>query len=355
MEVLDAPAVTEIAAYQPFYAELAELEKNNAALAFDYESPKGNKEARSHVYKLRQTKGALEKARTGAKAEYLRLGRAVDAEAKTINERLEAMIQVHLVKLEEIENREKERVAGLHERLAAFDVTGVPQNIAAVTQKINELTEIVIDESWQEFMADASTGKRTALESMHALLADLQKRAAEAAELERLRREKAEQEQRDRDAKIAAEAAERARREAEEKAKAEAAEAARKIAEAEANARAQAEGAARREAELKAQAEEAERRRIAAEEQAKREAAAAAERAEQARLKAIADEQARVKAEAERAEREQAAREANKAHRAAINNAAMKALMKGGLTEADAKQAVTLIAQGNVPAVSINY
>ncbi|MCZ3096382.1 hypothetical protein NYZ34_19860, partial [Acinetobacter baumannii] len=128
--------------------------------------------------------------------------------------------------------------------MAAFDTAGVMQTMEAVTAKINELTEIAIDESWQEFMAEATAKKRGALESMHALLGDLQKRAAEAAELERLRREKAEEEQRDRDAKIAAEAAERARREAEEKAKAEAAEAARKIAEAAAAAKAQAEAAA---------------------------------------------------------------------------------------------------------------
>lgn len=373
MEVLDAPASTEISAYQPFYAELAELEKSNAALVFNYETPKGNKEARSYVHKLRQTKGALEKARTGAKAEYLRLGRAVDAEAKTINERIEAMIQVHQLKLDDIENREKLRVQSLRESLNAFSTSTMATTVEQVKAEIARVEGMPVDESWQEFMAEATVAKERCLERFRKLLADYEQRDANNAELERLRREKAEQEQRDRDAKIAAEAAERVRREAEEKAKAEAAEAARKIAEAEAaakaeaaeaarkiaeaeaNARAQAEGAARREAELKAQAEEAERRRIAAEEQAKREAVAAAERAEQARLQAIADEQARVKAEAERAEREQAAREANKAHRAAINTAAMKALMEGGLTETDAKKAVTLIAQGKVPAVSINY
>lgn len=58
MEIFDA-ALTQVTAYQPFYAELATLEEDNKKITFDYESKKGNAEARSHVYKLRQSKGAL--------------------------------------------------------------------------------------------------------------------------------------------------------------------------------------------------------------------------------------------------------------------------------------------------------
>ena len=65
-EILDAPK-SAVAAYQPFYAQLAELETNNARLVFDYESKKGNKEARSHVNTLRLTKGALERVRKAEK------------------------------------------------------------------------------------------------------------------------------------------------------------------------------------------------------------------------------------------------------------------------------------------------
>jgi len=68
MEVLDKP-VSIVAAYTPFYAKLAALEKENSELVFSYEDPRGNKEARSHVYKLRQTKGALERKRKEAKAQ----------------------------------------------------------------------------------------------------------------------------------------------------------------------------------------------------------------------------------------------------------------------------------------------
>ena len=45
MELLDKKEFA-VAAYKPFYDQLQELEKNNTAIAFDYESAKGNKEAR---------------------------------------------------------------------------------------------------------------------------------------------------------------------------------------------------------------------------------------------------------------------------------------------------------------------
>ena len=44
MELLDKKEFA-VAAYKPFYDQLQELEKNNNAIAFDYESAKGNKEA----------------------------------------------------------------------------------------------------------------------------------------------------------------------------------------------------------------------------------------------------------------------------------------------------------------------
>lgn len=110
MEVRDKPQ-TSVASYQPFYAQLAQLEADNASLAFDYESKKGNKEARSHVNSLRLAKGSLERTRKEAKEESLRIGRAVDSEAKEIGGRIEAMIAVHQVKIDEIEQREQDRVA----------------------------------------------------------------------------------------------------------------------------------------------------------------------------------------------------------------------------------------------------
>jgi Holliday junction resolvasome RuvABC DNA-binding subunit len=56
-----------------------------------------------------------------------------------------------------------------------------------------------------------------------------------------------------------------------------------------------------------------------------------------------------------RDEKEASRREANKAHRAKINNTAVAALVGAGLSENAAKAAVTAIAKGDVPNVTISY
>jgi colicin import membrane protein len=355
MEVLDAPKsiVTE---YQPFYAQLAELEANNAKLVFDYESKKGNKEARSHVNTLRLTKGALERTRKSAKEESLRIGRAIDAEAKEINARIEAMILVHQAKLDEIEKRETDRIEALKIRLDEISAWGFG-DVAAdqIKSNIASLEKLAIDDSWQEFTADAAKLKDARLEKLRADLAAREKYEAEQTELARLRKEAEERAQRERDEAIAKAAAERAAAEAAARIKAEEERARRAIEEAELKAKQEREAAERRELELKLQAEQAERRRIEAEQKAIRDAEEAAQRAEQEKQRAIQAEKDRVAALAKAEAEAQAKREANKAHRAKINNAALAAFVAGGISEEYAKQCIKLIATGSIPNIQINY
>lgn len=353
MEVLNKESA--VAEYRPFYAQLVELEQKNATLVFDYESPKGNKEARSHVFALRQTKGALERTRKEAKAESLRIGRAIDAEAGEINARIEAMIVVHQDAIDAIEQREKQRVADLVERLANLRNTGAAGTAAELAEAVANLEPLVIGDDWQEFKAQALEAKDQVLRDLRQRHGEAVEREAREAELARLRAEAAERERLEREAAIVRAAEERAR-----------AEAARAAQEAEARAAAEREAAARRELELKLAAETAERRRVEAEQRAEqeridaaaraeREAKEAAERAERQAAEAVRREQERVAAEQAAAAAELARREANKAHKGRVNRAALAALVAGGLTEECAKQCITLIASGQVPAVSIAY
>lgn len=90
-------------------------------------------------------------------------------------------------------------------------------------------------------------------------------------------------------------------------------------------------------------------------EKAEREAAEAKLRAEQAEAQAKANaERQRAEAKA-REEAEAAAREKDKKHKAAINNAALDALIAGGMTEDAAKLAITLIAKRIIPNITIAY
>jgi len=60
-------------------------------------------------------------------------------------------------------------------------------------------------------------------------------------------------------------------------------------------------------------------------------------------------------AEDRRQQEDLARRQADKDHRGAINRAALAAMVEGGMPEDCAKQAVTLIAKGQVPGITINY
>jgi colicin import membrane protein len=336
-DVIDAEK-TAVAEYKPFYTQLADLEKNNALIVFDYSTSKGNKEARSHVHTLRLTKGALERARKAAKDESLRIGRAIDSEARQIEGRIDAMILVHQEKLDEIDQRERDREQALHERVQSVVNFGAQAETAAQFQEaIAGLEQIAIDDTWQELTASAAKAKDARLGELRTMLTAAVQFEAEQAELARLRAEAEARAQQERDEAVAKAAVERAN------------------AEAEARAQQEREAAARRELELKLQAENAERRRIEAEQKAEQDRKDAANRAAEDKARAVKAEQDRVAAVARMEADARAAREADIQNRAAVNRAALAALVVGGVNEEAAKTCLKLIANGKVPAVHIDY
>jgi len=359
MELLEAKSFT-VAAYQPFYAQLEELEKNNTAIAFDYESAKGNKEARSHVYKLRQSKAALEKTRKDEKAESLRIGKAIDSEAKDIEARIEAMILVHQVKLDEIEKRESDRIAAIKDRIESIESHVSCSEIRfleSVNSRdlqvgISELESLCIDDSFQEFAVEAAKAKDSRLIKLRETLAIIVARENQAKELEALRKAAVEREQRDRDEKIAQEAAAKALRDAELKQQQEREAAAKAIAESESKAKAEREASERRELQLKLDAENA---------GTGGGMNVAIHAVDAASVKKLFMENgsalfASLKNQNRNfATREQAKREADTKHKAAINRAALAAMVENGISEECAKNCIKLIASGKIPNVEINY
>lgn len=343
-EVMEQPA-GQIEAYNPFRAQLAELKAHNDTLVFSYSDPKGNKEARSHVYKLRQTRSAVDKVREAEKAESLRRGRMIDAEAKDIMAQITEMIDVHQKPLDEIDRKEKDRIVALQAKTdALIDAANIPAGlpISALEIRLKQVMDVVVDASFDEFMAPATTAKEKAMAVLTAAIDAARKQEAEKAELERLRAELAARLQLEREQRIAQEAAEKAKLETEAKAKTAADEAARR-------GREMMEAAAKRERDLAAQAEKA-----------KQEAAAAQERA--ARAAQEAEHRVRLETAAKAAQEaaEQAKREANKNHKARVNREARDALVRESagsfaLSEETATMIVTLIVSGKIPRVSIYY
>lgn len=308
----------------------------------DVTTKKGRDAIASIAHKVARSKTALDNVGKELVAELKEIPKKIDAERKRMRDTLDAWKDEVRAPLNEWEQAEADRVA---RHQAAIDQINLrlecrDLDTAELATNIEWLEAMAIGEQWEEFEAEAARAKDKALTALRAALVDRQRYEAEQAELERLRAEAAQREQKEREERIAREAAEQAQREAEQRAQAEREAAVRREAEAE-----------RRELELKLQAEQAEREKLEAQqraEQAERDAAERAERAAAAERQRQADEQARIEAEAK-------ARAADKAHKAAINRAAMEAFVAGGMTEECAKQAVTLIAKRQIPNIQITY
>lgn len=302
----------------------------------DLTTRKGRERIASLAAQVARSKTAVEKPGRDYLKRIKELPRTIEAELREFVAAMDALRDEVRRPLTEWEEAEKARVANHQGELQAMRelANWSGMDAAGIDARITALEAVSIGEEWEEFEADAHRTKAATLSTLREGLAQRRQYEAEQAELERLRREAAEREQREREERIAREAAERAQREAEQRAQAER------------------EAAQRREQELKEAAERADRERQDAErraEDARRQAEQRAEQAAAAERQRLADEQARQEKEARR-------READKTHKSAVLTAAKEALMvKGELTEAQAKTAINLIRTGQVPNVQITY
>lgn len=307
-------------------ALLSKIEKRAKEHVADISTATSRKEIASNAYKVSQSKTFLD----GLGKDFVAVRKAElkvsDELRKLIRDNLDALRDEVRKPLTEWEAAEEARIA-------------------------KEKAEAEYMAAWDEALAEDSLFNRQRdIERREAELAriDAEKKAKE--ESERLERERKEREDR-----IAKDAAERAKREAEEAAKK------------------QREQAEREKKAAEGRAAQAERDRIAAVERAKLEAEAAERRriesekkAEADRIQAVKDAEARANAEFERKKIAQAAKEAadkaeaerlarNKAHQKAFNNDALKCLTKEGVDKETAIKIITLIAQGKITHIRIEY
>lgn len=325
----------------------AEVEAKVSGVVYDISTKKGRDQCASDAYKVARSKQAVEKLGAKLSAEYKEVPKKIDASRRRIKERFDALQERIRQPLTEWEEAEEARVA-LHKA----DIDGLAwqgQNLDGLSSdelrsRLSLVNSTEINESWEEFEAEAHRAKAKALEALSTALAAREKYESEQAELAELRRKQAEQERKDREALIAQRAAEKAK------------------AEAEAAARAEKEAAARREADAKAAQERAERERLEAierqkqaEARAEAEKLAAEQRAKEAAEAARMAEVQRQADETARVEAEQRKREADKAHKAKIMGEAKQALMGMNITEELARAIVLKIRRGEIPNVTINF
>lgn len=342
----------------------------------DLTTRKGRERIASLAAKVSKSKTAVEKPGRDYLKRLKEMPKVVEAELRDFVNKMDALRDATRQPLTDWEQAEIARTDAHVDAiqqikdLAIFEIAPTSGHLANI---IADLELLEIGDSWEEFLAEAAQVKDQTLIKLRTLHAERARYEAEQAELIRLRAEAEAQAQRDRDAAIAQAAADQARREAAERAETERLAAARREQDlldqaaaaqrAAAQAVLDAEAAAERQRmQLELQAEQAraaaaqaEASRLAAEQRAEQDRAAAAQRqeqaVEQARQNELARQAAAVAFELEKAQ----AREADEAHRRAINRAALDAFIAGGMPEECAKQAVKLIAQRKIPAVSISY
>jgi hypothetical protein len=351
-------AMTELATVPPKETALAVYSAPNGlepwlqkirdeVLAFvpDTSTAKGRAAIASIAHNVAKSRVALDDAGKKLVAELKEVPKLIDAERKRMRETLEALQEQVRRPLNEWQAAEDARIdahKAVIEHIENTDTAGM--SAALIGAKIQDLDSLVINQELEEFEADAHRAKAGSLVTLRKALVDQEQYEADQAELAQRRADDEARAQREHDEQIRKEAAEKAQRDADEAAQRE---------------RDQAE---QREKALKQQAEDAERKA----EQAKRDKEEADRRAERERKEAVtrqeqAVEQARLD-EKKRADdaaaeivRQQDARAADTAHRAKINRSALEAFTANGLTESCAKQAITLIVQGKIPAIALTY
>ncbi|MGK4231206.1 cell envelope biogenesis protein TolA [Providencia hangzhouensis] len=305
---------------------ISKIESEVNSFVNDVNTDKGRKEIKSLAYRVAQSKTYLDGLGKDLVAELKEIPKLIDANRKTVRDRLDALrdkVRQPLTEWEAEQDRikaEKQMLAWHEEALemnAVFD--------KALAERIESDHEIALLMN-EKFDRDLAEAKAEAERQRIAHEEELKKQAAEQARL--AAEQKAQQEieaaaKREREAKEAAERAEREKQEAIQRAEQEAKEA----------------------------KEKAERDAKEAQERAEREKQAAIEAESK---KAHEAEQARL-AEEERKRKEDAKRQEDKEHRRAFNQEALKALISNGFDEKLATEFIKLVASNKIPHMTMNY
>lgn len=224
-----------LAIFEPVQALMVEYAAENEKLTFDYDDPQGNKDARSHVYKLRQVKTKITDAHKKGKAEALAVCREIDAYKNKLMRQVEEMISVHnepllliekekadaeaerLRKIQEAEEKaERERSVKLAKREAAVKAAeeklaaeGAARRAAeearkAGAERIERERQIAEDERERVLLEARANAEEAAIQHQREINAAIAKTKAEAEakELAERRRIEAEQAEKERLAEV---------------------------------------------------------------------------------------------------------------------------------------------------------
>ena len=323
--------------------EMIEIESKK--IVFDIKTDDGKQGIRSLAFNIAKAKTAIENAGKEKKSELSVEIKIVDGLRNVSKDRLGKLQEEIRRPLTDLENAEKERIGKIELRLENLSAMG-NENMTSdeLLEAIKIVTSSPIDDSWDEFKADAIKAHESTLTRLNLTYQKIKKLEDEKAELDQLRAMRIEFEKRESERL----AADKARLEAEAKAEAQA----EKV---RLDHQLQIEAA---KLEAQRQADEAQRQIEAAKLEAQRQEYEAQRQIEAAKLEAQRQiEAAKLKekfeADQKRLESEQLKR--NKAARDMAMADSVEDLVTGGIPITHAKKVIKLIYENKVIHVDMKF
>ena len=305
----------------------------------DVTTAKGRKEIGSFANKFAKAKTLIDgHGKALVEEEKTRL-KIVDAERKKFRDECDEMKREARQPLTDWEDAEKERVAKHEGNIQTInDYLNIEiETSSRAKELLDGLKAFDVGEVFEEFELAATKAKESALTQLEAKFIVLHNAEKEKAEADRVEKERLEKEQKEREEKIAKKAADEAREEEKKKAK----EKERK-------------GKEERER-LKNKALQAKLDKESAEKKAEQDKKEAAAKAEKEREAAVEAEKQRQKDQAESDRKADEKRQANQCHRNKIHKEAKASMLEHGISEEDATMFVTMVKDGLVKHIKIDY
>lgn len=303
----------------PFIAKIkAEID----SFVPDVSTKKGRDAIASIAYKVAKSKTAIDNVRKDVVSDLKELPKRVDAEGKRARDLLDLWRDEVRKPLTDWEDAEAARVKKHQDGISwlndAYDVA--VNRTACDLQDMKDIlascNALPMDDSWQEFLSEASTAHRKAIDALTGAITAKEEFERQQAELERLRAAEYQRQEKEREEKRIQEAVENAKQLAE------------------ITALRESQAAAQREAQLKADLEQAER----------------------LHAEAIQAEKDRQEQELAHAEAQRIKRESDHAHKSKIEQDAIESLFhQSGLPMEIAGNIISLISQDKIQHVKIIY
>ena len=162
--------VNALAIFEPIQAQMEQAKIENEKLIFDYDDPKGDREARSHIFGLRKIKTRINEAHKAGKGEFLAACREIDGFKNQLIADVDGMIAVHDEPLKLIEKERAEILAEKRRVEAAAEAAKQARQKEELAASIERarMAEVAAQAAKNEAAAAIKAAKDEAAEAVRA-------------------------------------------------------------------------------------------------------------------------------------------------------------------------------------------